>query len=467
MSGLYSTLGASVKALNAQSMAIEVAGKNLANVNNPNYARQRVIFGDRGTVVTTQGAQSLGLEALSIQQMRDTLLDKQVVRETSVTAGLTTEQEAYQRAQTSLGQSIDSTSSASSTSAGSTGLGAAINGFFGSFQTLAASPTDMGVRQTLLVSAATLADQLNQTDANLAQVQSDLTAQATGDVQTANTTLSQIANLNAQIDRAEVGNPGSAVDLRDTRQAAIESLAKQLPIDTVTTNSGALQVVMKDGSGANVVLVDDINVHGSVAISGGNITAGSPATTVVASSGTIAGALHARDGAIQNLRDNLDAISSQLVTSVNAAYNPTATSGADFFNPAGLTAGTITVSASVTAGNLVAGTGGAGDNSTAIAVANVATQQFSTGSGDAIDGSISQAYSSAVSGLGASLAGVNSNVDNQTKIEALVRSQRDGISGVNLDEEMADLVKFQRAYQASGRVFSIVDDLLDTVVNKL
>ena len=83
MSGLFGSLTNNVKALNAQSRAIETAGRNLANVNNPHYARQRVLFGDRGTVQTALGPQSLGLEALGITQLRDTLLDKQVLRETA------------------------------------------------------------------------------------------------------------------------------------------------------------------------------------------------------------------------------------------------------------------------------------------------------------------------------------------------------------------------------------------------
>ena len=67
MAGLFDSLNASVKALSAHSRAIEITGKNLANVNNPAYARQRVVYGDRGTVKTPQGAESLGLEALYIQ----------------------------------------------------------------------------------------------------------------------------------------------------------------------------------------------------------------------------------------------------------------------------------------------------------------------------------------------------------------------------------------------------------------
>ena len=61
MSGLFGSLNSAVNALNAHSRAVETAGKNLANVSNSSYARQRVVYGDRGTVLTPEGAQSLGL----------------------------------------------------------------------------------------------------------------------------------------------------------------------------------------------------------------------------------------------------------------------------------------------------------------------------------------------------------------------------------------------------------------------
>ena len=83
MAGLYAQITQATKSLSAQSRAIEITGKNLANVNNTNYARQRVVFGDRGTIITPQGAESLGLEALGVEQVRDALLDSQVMREIS------------------------------------------------------------------------------------------------------------------------------------------------------------------------------------------------------------------------------------------------------------------------------------------------------------------------------------------------------------------------------------------------
>ena len=469
MSGLYSSLNATVKAISAHSRALETAGKNLANVNNPAYSRQRVIYGDRGTVVTPTGAESLGLEVLGVQQLRDSLLDRQLMREISLKSSFGAEQAGYQRAQAGLGQSVGASGATDATSASANGLGAALDRLFNSFQGLAASPTDVGARQTLLQNASILTDRFQLADTRLGQVQSDLDAQVGSDVSGVNTLLSTIANLNNQIGRFEVNAPGTAVDLRDERQAKLEELAAKIPVELHDSPGGQVTVVAKDAAGADVVLVDLATVQGTVAFDGTQLTAGVPPTVLGLAAGSIKGSLTARDGAVQTLRSNLDLLARQLVISVNAAYNPTGTTG-DFFQATGTTAGSIRLDAGVTTSSLKASDGGAaGDNTVAVAIAQLANRPFSTSGTppDSIDGTLGSFYSNAVSDLGQSLAGANARVDDQSNIERLVRSQRDTVSGVSLDEEMADLMKYQRAFQASSRVFSVIDDLLDGVVNRL
>jgi flagellar hook-associated protein 1 FlgK len=326
----------------------------------------------------------------------------------------------------------------------------------------------VGNRQTLVQYAGALTDTLNQTDANLAQVQSDLTTQATSDAGNANTLLSQIANLNTEIGRLEVNAPGSAVDLRDERQAKVESLGKLMSIQTQadTNGSGEISVSALDGSGNSVPLVTDSTVLGSVAISGTTVTAGSPATVLALTGGSINGALTARDGAIKDLRDNLNSLASQLITSVNSAYNPTATVGKDFFT--GTNAGDIAVNSSINASTLVSSsTGVAGDSDIAQAVADLANTTFSTSAGDAINGTFSQSYSNSATALGQTLSTINDKVSNQTTISTLVSTQRNSVSGVSMDEEMANLIKYQQAYQASARVVQTIDSLLSTVISSL
>ncbi len=467
MSGLFSTLNSTSMALNAHSRAIETAGKNLANVNNPNYARQRVIYGDRGTVETPDGAVSLGLEVLSVKQIRDVLLDRQLMREIGLSGSLDSQQAALQRALAGLGQGIDGSADVSATGATSGGLGAAIDDFFNAFQNLASRPTDVGARQTLLQKAGVLTDTLREADTRLAQVQSDIDTDIDGNVATANSLLDTIADLNAQIARFEVAHPGSAVDLRDQRQARLEELAAIVPVNVTDLGDGQVQLAVKDASNADIVLLSGHTVNGPLAFNGTAVTGGASATAIALGSGSIQGSLTIRDGAVQTLRDNLDLLAGQLVTSVNAAYNPASTTGADFFDPAGLTAGTIALRSGLTAASLVAGTGAAGDNSIAAAVAALANRNFSVSAGDNFDGTLGQFYSRSVSDLGQALATASARSGDQEKIEQLVRNQRDTVSGVSMDEEMADLVKFQRAFQASSRVFSVVDDLLDTIVNRL
>jgi flagellar hook-associated protein 1 FlgK len=407
-----------------------------------------------------------------VEQLRDALLDHQVINETALSSYYNTIQAAYQRTQASLGQNLSSTSATGATgnTTSDTGIGAAVDDFFNAFQNLASNPTDGGARQALLASATILTDRLQQADQSLQQVQDDLKTQIDSNVSDANGLLASIANLNSQIGRIEVNNPGSAVDLRDQRQAALEKLAAFVPIRVTEGSNGQVQVSAAGGGGTSVPLVTLGAVQGSLAFDASTtpptVTGGDPATALALTSGSIKGALDASGGAVQTLRDQLDALAGQLVTAVNTAYSPT---GGTFFNAAGLTAGTITLATGLTAASLqTTATGGAaGDNDVALAVANVASKKFSVSGGDGIDGTLSSFFSSSVTQFGQALSTVNANVQNQTTIKTLVTNQRDSVSGVNLDEETANLMKYQRAFQASSRVFQIIDSLLDQVVNKL
>lgn len=471
MSGLFGSLNNSVKALNAQTRGVETAGRNLANVNNTDYARQRVVFGDRGTVQTSMGPASLGLEALGIEQIRDSLLDQQVTREISLTSELEALQSALDMAQAGLGQSVDRSSSTTSTDSTSAGISEGLTNFFNAFSSLAAKPTDAAEKQVLIQKAMILTEGLQQADERLAQVQTDMTSEISSDMNTANTLLQQIADLNSQINRFEQNYPGGAVDLRDSRQAKLEELAKLMNFETRTSSTypGQIQVFTHDPTGTSEILLVDLGTAGSLAWNGTQTAlVATPASgaggAIDLSAGSMAGSMDARDTYIQDMRDQLDALAEQLVTSVNAAYGA---SGADFFDPANTTAATISLRTGLTAANLAAGTGASGDNSIALAVSGLASQSFSTGSGDVIDGTFSQHYTKIVTSLGQNLSGINTRLNNQENIEQIVRSQRDAVSGVSLDEEMSDLMKYQRAFQASSRVLTTIDNLLDVIVNQL
>ncbi len=458
---LFTSLTSGASALSADSYALQITGKNLANTNNTSYARETVVLGSVGGTDTALGAANSAPVALSASQVRSAFLDQQVCQENSVTSALTTQQTALQNAEAALGETLSS-SSTTGTGAGAS-LSSQLTSLFNSFSSLAASPTDPSVRQTLLQNASTLTDTLNQTDAGLAQVQAGLTTQIQGDTSNVNTLLKTIAGLNAQIAVAEVGSPGSAVDLRDQRQAALESLASDLSVNSSTGANGQLQLTITDSTGNPVTLVDGSTLSNTVAFDGTNLTAGG--STLASTAGSVAGAMTASSGTIQTLRSNLNALAQQLVTSVNGAYNPTGTAG-NFFAATGTTAATIALIPSLTATSLRAGaSGNPGDNTIALAVANVASQSFSTSAGDAIDGTMTQFYSGTVSAFGQTLANLNNSVENQTAVQTLVQNQRSSVSGVNLDEETTNLMMYQKAYEASSRFISVIDNILETLVS--
>ncbi len=467
MSGLIGDLLSAASALNAHQAGVEIAGRNLANVNNPAYARQRVVLGDRVTVDGRLGPLGNGVEVLGVEQLRDRFLDAAVLGEVSQTALLTAQQSGLQRAESNLGEEVDrSGDSASIDSAGHSfhGISSALNDFFNAFDELAANPTDAGAKQVLLQKANILADKFNVTDQRLGALQADFTAQVASGARSVNLLLTQIADLNGNIAQFEIDKPGAALDLRDERQAKLEELAKFIDFKapTIPGGNGQIQIVAKDTTGGDVLLVDKTTVRGGISFSGSTISGGAPATPLGLQGGALQGGLLARDGAVQQLRGDLKRTADQVAAAVNGAYSP---AGGNFFQvpPA---SGLLAVDLALNLNTLkTSATADAGANDLALAIADIARKSFSTGSGDVIDGTIGGGFTKTVSAFGESLSSVNSKLGDQALIEQMTTKQRDAVSGVSLDEETTDLMKFQRAYQASSRVIRVLDEMLDTLVN--
>jgi len=473
MSGLFAELNRTSQALSAQSQGVYTAGRNMANVNNPAYARQRVVLGDRGVAQTTLGVQSLGIEALALSNIRDALLDAQVLRETSSMRSLEAESDAYFKAQLALGQQVNSQNDASfiegATNNTAQGTGEALENFFNAFSSLASSPRSAAERQVLYQRASTLINGLRTADSRLVALQNDITDQVTTDLTKVNEILATIQSLNQQIGRFEVGAPGSALDLRDQRQARLEELSEYLDIsiENIPDSAGQIRILARDSAENPVVLLDSGKEFTDVTFDGTNFIGGRPATTLNLAGGKLHGALVARDGTVADLRTSLDRLSLQLVTAVNSAYNP---GGAltNFFDPAGTTAATIAFDASLTQENIRT-TAGAdpGANDIALAVAGLATTTFSTAGGAQFNGTFGAFYRGVVATIGNATSNAESLLADQTTLRRAILERRDGVSGVSLDEEIADLTKYQRAFEASARMMRAIDEMLDVVVNRL
>lgn len=470
MLGLFGVLNMGARSMGVQRAGVEVAGQNLANVSNPAYARQRVAITSSIAVQSEVGPQGTGSEATNIVSMRSAILDNQIQSEASTKGYLQSQQTALQYAQAALGTQIDRMASGAegATAAqgvgGGHGLGDSMSAFFNAFQSLSANPTSIAERQTLMMKAESLASQFRQLESRLSELGGQLNRTIESEVGSVNQLLTNIASLNDKITRMEAVSGGAANDLRDTRQAQIEELAKYVKLDLTNGNGGAVNIAI---NGVDMVVnnqaVETLETY--TFGSGTYVQVGSTNTGLAPIGGSIAGTIQARDVGIGDIRTSMNSIANILIAQVNvthgAGFNLSGGTGNSFFT--GSDAGTIGVnSALVTDPALVqaSGVSGAtGDNQVALALAGLSQNKFIFGQ------TLSQAYSQTVATFGQALSTVNNDLANQDTVDSMLSRQRDSIGGVSLDEEMTDLTRFQKAFQASARLVTTVDEMLDTLVN--
>ncbi len=464
MLGLFNTLNLGARALQANQLGVEVTGQNLANSSNAAYSRQQVVLQTSTPTPTTLGMQGTGVQAVSIQQVRDALLDGQVRDEASVSGYYASQQSSLENAQAQLGEFLNLNATGSASDA--QGLSDQLNNLFNSFQGLATSPTSIPQRQNVVSQAQSLATGLNQASQQLSDLNDGLNTSVTNGVTTANQLLSQIAGLNDQIAKATFGG-GNANDLNDTREQALEQLAGLVNIQTTANPNGTIDVSIGGTqlvSGKNVLDTLQSYDSGNGQMLVRTATGGTPLTLT---GGSIQGTIAARDGALKTLRDGLDTLASSLITQVNgvysAGYDLNGGTGAALFT--GTDAGSIGVNSALqTDASLVqaAGVPGAtGDNTVALALSKLGTQNVA-GLGNK---TFSGAFAAQVGSFGFALSTANSETANQSSVTTMLQNQRDSVSGVSIEEEMANLITFQQAYAASSKIITTVDQMLQTVIS--
>lgn len=469
MLGLFGTLNLGARSLATQQQGVAVAGQNLANANNTAYARQRLVIQTSISIPTSIGMQGTGAEATAITQVRDSLLDQQITNETSLGGFLQAQQTALQYVQNNLGEQLGSATASTDGTGGVSsqgGLASDLTGLFNAFQALSTNPTSTTSRQAVLTAAQQLATQFNQVSQGLSSINDQLNQSVQNDASSANQLLSDIAGLNNQIASAQASG-GTANDLLDLRQQKLESLAKVVNFQPAPAANGMVNITIGGQlmvSGGNVQ--DTLQTYDA---GGGQLllrtaTSGTPLDIT---GGSIGGTINARDGALQDLRTGLDNVAGQLITQVNQVYS----SGYDLHNNTGgafftgTNAGNIAVDANLAKDPSLlqaGGTAGAtGDNAVALALAQLGTKPVAALNNQ----SIGDGYNSTVVALGSSLSTVNSQLSDQQTVQNMLQSQRASTSGVSLDEEMANLLSFERAFQASAHLVSTVDQMITAVIN--
>ncbi|HZP63361.1 MAG TPA: flagellar hook-associated protein FlgK [Terriglobales bacterium] len=459
MSSLLGTMSIAVGALGAEQGALQATTNNVANANTPGYSRERAVLTENDPVVVGSITYGSGVSLSKLQSVRDPILQLRIEEETQEQAELNASVTAMQQAQ------VQFTSSSGD-------IGSMISAFFSSLNQLSSNPTDLALRQGVLTAANNMAGAFNNASRNLTQQRSSIDLQVSQDVDQVNVLTSQIATLNTQISQLQ-GVEEDASALVDQRDVLIGQLSSMIDVSSIQSDNG---LTLTTGNGTALVVGGQAYALSTQTNSSGLQSIYSQGNDITSKigSGELAGLLDVRDQQIPTLLSNLDTLAAGLANSVNAANKQGFTlvqqqdgslqPGGNIFvaPPAGNQGAAASMAVAISDPTLIAASSdptaaGSNGNLTGLcAIQNQAT----------IDGQTSEAYySNIVFNVGNTVSNGTSELNSSKLILNQLQDQRGSISGVSLDEEAANMVQYQRAFDAAAQVVTTISDILYTVIN--
>jgi flagellar hook-associated protein 1 FlgK len=450
-------LGFTSNALDAQRFGLDVVGQNIANVNTPGYARRVAGLGAVPAVEPLSAGS--GVEILGVRSLRDMLIARRLWAELP-------REQREQAAAASLGVVEVALGTPGSS------IDQRLNDFFDAFSGLADAPTSTTARQEVILTAQALAASFRELSSNFDASVRDADNRVRGGVQQVNELTSRIAALNREFATVPPST-SEALQLRDEMTQALEHLSSLLAVNAVQRSDGGYDIELAGGGtlvvGTQAYALTVTNRAGSGLA---DIQAGGAVVTAAITSGAIGGQLYVRDTALPGYQARLDELAYTLAQQVNAThrqgYDATGAPGADVFVPLAGVSGAgraiaVTDALSAPGGEaLVAasGTGAPGDNQNARALAALRDGKFLNGN----TATFVEGWAQLVYLVGQDTAEAENAAATHGEIAAQIQNLQDSVSGVSLDEEAADMMRFQRAYEANARFFRAIDETLDIMM---
>lgn len=452
MSGLYGSLSVALSALLANQQALGTSANNIANANTPGFTRQRPVLVPGDPVVLGRLSFGSGVILEKLQSLRDPILELRLNQESQDQGKLDSTLGALQQIQ-GMFSGTDS------------GIGNAISKFFDSLQQLSTDPTNPALRQGVLTAASNLASTFNTTARNLEAQRSNLDLNVVQTVGEINTLTTQIASLNQQITNLENVHQDASAFI-DKRTTLIRQLSSLVDVSVIQTEHG---ITLTTANGTPLV-AEARSFQLSAQIGSGGIHqifSGTNDITTTLVAGKLGGLLEMRDTHIPGLEGNLDQLAAGLASALNTAHRAgfdlNGDPGGDLFvpPPAGGAGAAAALTVAISDPALIAASsdGTPGSNGNLIVLSAVHDQAVAAGQ-KPLD-----FYAHVVFQVGSDTANTTADLDASNLIVGQLEDQRASISGVSLDEEAANMVRYQTAYQAAARVVTTVNDMLDAAVN--
>ena len=460
MSGTFSSFGTALSALRYNRVAMDVTSGNIANVGTKGYVRRTVDSSAVGgpdvpAVWSRYDGAGDGVRVDGVSRMSDELLDVRSRREHANQSYLDVRQTSLERVEQGVGEPGDS------------GVSAALGKLRAAWHELANAPGSSAARAQVLASTDTVVDAFRTQARNVQSEASDQRVALQGDVAEVGTLASELADLNAGV-AAGKANGDDVNTLLDRRDQITQRLSELTGATATLRSDGGADVSL-----GGVALVSG-NRAGTFTLSSG-VTAsgdadGSPVGfTVTAPDGTSSTVGAGLGGSVGGTKELLDTTLPGYLTRLSAVAKDFAdglnTQHAQGFDAAGTAGGALlsydptdvlgTLSVAITdpaklAASSIAGGGLDAGNAKALATR------------PGVEGS----YQRVVTDLGSSVVEARRRSANQQVLTTQVDGAREQLTGVNLDEEMVNMLAAQHAYEAASRVMTTLDSVLDTLINR-
>jgi flagellar hook-associated protein 1 FlgK len=446
MASLSGSLSTALQSLMADTGALQITNNNIANANTPGYSREVPEFQEVPPAPNATLSIGGGVVLEGFQSVRDELVNSQIQQETASQSAANAQLSSLQQIQPTFTTSTED-------------IGTEMSALFSSISTLSTSPTSSADRQAVLTAGSNLADAFNTASNVLSAQQAALNQPVTGDVSQINQLSQQIAALNPQVTTlTQTGQDGGS--LEDQRDELLQNLSALTTVSitqtaegpTVTTGNGTPLVVGNESFALSTTTGSDGMQH-VLDSQGNDITAS-------LTGGDLGGSIQTRDQTIPGLSNQLDTLANQFATAFNAAqakgYDQNGAAGTNFFTvPATVSGSAAAISVALTDPAKIAASsdGVPGSNGNLANLSAVQTATLPSGATPAA------AYSDLVYQVGSITE--NANAESNATAASLLQlnNQLNSVSGVSVDEEAANLITYQTAYQAAARVVTTVQAL--------
>ncbi len=461
--GITSILNIARNALFAQQTSMQVLSNNIANVNTAGYARQEAVLTEADAVTADSGLLlGSGVRIEKVTSYYDKFLEYSIAKQyTSLE-----EQKTYQKFFSRIESVLDETNSQ---------LTSRITAFFNSWQSLSADPLSSVARADVAMKASNLCNGIRNTYGELKNLQIEADNNVANEVTEINNILASIAELNKKTYESSAGGSESA-SFASQRLIALQELSGKLNLQYFEDENGGMTVMTADGKS----LVEKGTVYELSAEKSGtdNLyhvywngnSVNSIDITDTIGGGTLRSLVDIRDTQLTGFIDDINDLAQSLMTEVNAVhstgYNPGGTTGVNFFeNMTQDFAANIDLSDEIkTDVNYVASSSSPSNqtnNDIALAIADL-------GSADVTIGGQETTYVTYTATIASTIGNLSQNAQSLTEYHQnlmnMVSNQRESISGVSIDEEMSNLIKFQYAYQAAARLINTADTLMTALM---